>query len=220
MDAFWWLESTGRLARTIDEVGDRSAARREPSLQLVGRNEPGRRGKDIDLSSLHADGVRLAGRLEALAGRQATFADGLSEHVADADTRMHRFLDRVDRYVDENGLTDEVLPVVRPKRVALPAPPRALRLDREGIGTVVLATGFVPDHAWIDLPVKTAAGHLDQYRGVTPAPGLYVVGQRFQHRRDSGFIAGARHDAHAVVTHLVTGSLPVEVARTSGERAA
>ena len=37
MDIFWWLERTGRLARTIDEVADADAARREPSLQLVGR---------------------------------------------------------------------------------------------------------------------------------------------------------------------------------------
>ena len=43
---------------------------------------------------------------------------------------------------------------------------------------------------------------------MTPAPGLYVVGQRFQHRRDSGFVDGARHDAHAVVSHLTTGMLP------------
>jgi putative flavoprotein involved in K+ transport len=31
---------------------------------------------------------------------------------------------------------------------------------------------------------------------------VYVVGQRFQHRRDSAFIDGARHDAAAVVRHL------------------
>ena len=36
LDIFWWLETTGRLARTIDEMPDAAAARREPSLQLVG----------------------------------------------------------------------------------------------------------------------------------------------------------------------------------------
>ena len=41
MDIFWWLASTGRLARTIDDVPDVSAARREPSLQLVGRTSTG-----------------------------------------------------------------------------------------------------------------------------------------------------------------------------------
>ena len=38
MDLFWWLETTGRLARTIDQMPDPVAARREPSLQLVGRD--------------------------------------------------------------------------------------------------------------------------------------------------------------------------------------
>jgi putative flavoprotein involved in K+ transport len=47
-----------------------------------------------------------------------------------------------------------------------------------------------------------------------------VVGQRFQHRRDSGFIDGARHDAQAVVAHLVTGALPAETAHQDEERAA
>jgi putative flavoprotein involved in K+ transport len=50
---------------------------------------------------------------------------------------------------------------------------------------------------------------------VTGAPGVYVVGQRFQHRRDSGFIDGARHDARMVVAHLTSGS-PLARARLTG----
>ena len=44
---------------------------------------------------------------------------------------------------------------------------------------------------------------------MTDAPGVYVIGQRFQHRRDSGFIDGARHDAHAIVHHLTAGAVPL-----------
>jgi putative flavoprotein involved in K+ transport len=56
------------------------------------------------------------------------------------------------------------------------------------------------------VPVTDTDGTIRQYRGVTRAPGLYVVGQRFQHRRDSGFIDGARHDVRSVVSHLCTNS--------------
>jgi putative flavoprotein involved in K+ transport len=35
---------------------------------------------------------------------------------------------------------------------------------------------------------------------------VYVVGQRFQHRRDSGLIDGARQDARTVVAHLLGAS--------------
>ena len=208
MDVFWWLEGTGRTARTIDEVPDPGAARREPSLQLVGRNGPEGRARNLDLASLAARGVRLAGRLAAVRGSVATFADDLPQSVAAADRTMHRFLDAVDRHVERVGLTAEVWPADRPRALAVPPAPHRLHLGTERIGTILLATGYRPDHSWVDVPVTGADGAIRQYRGVTDAPGLYVVGQRFQHRRDSGFIDGARHDARAVVTHLLTGSLP------------
>src|SRR6185503_9999907 len=64
MDSFWWLEATGRLARTIDQMPDIAAARRENSLQLIGRADPELRGGDLDLQVLQQRGVHLQGRLE------------------------------------------------------------------------------------------------------------------------------------------------------------
>jgi putative flavoprotein involved in K+ transport len=205
MDVCWWLEVTGRLARTIDEVDDPEAARREPSLQLVGRNGAAAE-QDLDLAALQRRGVRLAGRLSDLAGGVARFADDLPEKVGAADLTMHRFLDRVDAYVERSGLTSEVWAPDRPRRLRLSTSPTRVDLAAEGVGTVLLATGFRPELGWLDLPITGRDGWIEQYRGVTAAPGVYVVGQRFQHRRDSGFIDGARHDAHAVVHHLLTGS--------------
>jgi putative flavoprotein involved in K+ transport len=68
---------------------------------------------------------------------------------------------------------------------------------------VVWATGFGPSYPWLAVPVLDAEGHLRHVRGVTGAPGLYAVGLRFQHRRDSTFIDGARHDAAYVADHLM-----------------
>jgi putative flavoprotein involved in K+ transport len=206
MDAFWWLERTGRTARTIDEMRDPEAARSEPSLQLVGR--PGHDHDDLDLATLQSRGVRLTGRLEYLTRQTAAFAHDLAHHVATADEVMHRFLDAVDEHIDRTGLTAEVWPAYRPAPVVVRPAPRRLNLAAEGIGTVLLATGFTPDHSWLHLPIHGPDGWIRQYRGVTDAPGVYVVGQRFQHRRDSGFIDGARHDVRAVATHLLTGSVP------------
>jgi putative flavoprotein involved in K+ transport len=203
MDAFWWLDATGRLARTIDTMPDADAARREPSMQLVGRNDPEQFARDLDLGSLQDKGVRLAGRLLEVEGRTARFADDLAGTVAAADDKMHRFLDAADDYAEQSGLGSELWPAVRPRPVEVPAPPTRLDLGAERIGTVLLAAGFRPDHGWLRVPVTTPAGSIRQRHGVTPAAGLYVVGQRFQHRRDSGFIDGARHDAHAVVAHLL-----------------
>ena len=208
MDVFWWLESTGRLGRTIDDVRDVAAARREPSLQLRGVTDVDHPGRDLDLAALGDRGVRLTGRLESLRGSRARFGDGLAAGVGAAERQLHRFLDAVDRHVEETGLAREVLPPDRPRPFTAPVAPTVLDLAREGITTVLLATGYRPDHSWLAVPAAARDGSIEQHRGVTAAPGLYVVGQRFQHRRDSGFIDGARHDAHAVVAHLTTGALP------------
>ncbi|HSE09282.1 MAG TPA: NAD(P)-binding domain-containing protein [Nocardioidaceae bacterium] len=204
MDIFWWLERTGRLARTIDEVRDPVAARQEPSIQLVGRNEPDRFTEDLDLAALVAQGVRVTGRLGSLTEGIATFQDNLQASVAESDHRMHRFLDKVDAHVDASGLGSEVWAAVRPRPFVAGAAPSSLDLRAEGVGTVLLATGYAPSHPWLQVPVTGRDGSIIQDRGITAAPGLYVVGQRFQHRRDSGFIDGARHDAAAVVEHIAS----------------
>jgi putative flavoprotein involved in K+ transport len=212
-DICWWLHRTGRLARTIDEVTDPAQARREPSPQIVGRG--GRTAPDsepddyeVDLATLQRRGVRLTGRLLGLRGRRAHFADDLADSVGSADADMRRFLDVVDRHVAATGLEPVVLPPVRPAPWVVAPSPTELDLAAAGIGTLVVAAGFRADHSWLRLPITDGAGAVRQHRGVTEAPGVYVVGQRFQHRRDSAFIGGARHDARDVVTHLVTGALP------------
>jgi len=210
MDIYWWLERTGRLSRTIDDFAAPAVARHEPSLQLIGRNEPERFGEDLDLATLQARGVRLTGRLEGIEGGTARMRDDLGETTATADQRMHRFLDAVDRHIHESGLSREVLSAIRPGPVAWAPAPAAIDLRGQGVGTVLLATGYRPDYSWLSLPITGPDGAIVQRRGVTTAPGVYVVGQPFQHRRDSGFIDGARRDARAIVAHLTAGE-PVAV---------
>ena len=121
---------------------------------------------------------------------------------------MERLLDSVDRHIEDYGLTAEVWPVLRPRPVPAQPAPSSIDLRAEGIGTILFATGYRPYHPWLRVPVTAPDGSILQRRGVTAAPGLYVVGQRFQHRRDSGFIDGARHDARAVVDHLCGTGVP------------
>jgi putative flavoprotein involved in K+ transport len=189
-DVFWWLEHTGRLARTIDEVRDPASARREPSMQLAGR------AGELDLVTLQAEGVRLLGRFDGMDGSRAVFRPDLAETAASADARMSRLLDALDEYVGDAARE-------RPAALVPPAPRPVVDRHRAGISTVLVATGYRPDHPWLRLPITGPDGQIQQVRGITAAPGVYVVGQRFQHRRDSAFIDGARHDAAYVVQHLL-----------------
>jgi putative flavoprotein involved in K+ transport len=138
-----------------------------------------------------------------IVGTVASFGSDLDETVADADVRMHHLLDAVDRYVDAAGLTREVLPPMRRRPVKVSDPASRLDLAAENIGTVLVAAGYRPHYPWLRLPVLAPDGSIRQRRGVTSVPALYVVGQSFQHRRDSSFIDGARHDARFVVDHLL-----------------
>jgi putative flavoprotein involved in K+ transport len=222
MDIFWWLQNTGRFARTIHGFPDPAAARREPSMQLVGGPTGHRHShpRNLDLSTLQARGVRLLGRFERMQGARAHFRPDLADNVAAADRNLNRLLDAVDDHIASTGLDAEVWPATRPGLLDVPAPTQSLDLSRERIGTVLVATGYRPDYPWLRLPILAPDGSIRQERGVTAAPGVYVVGQRFQHRRDSGFIDGARHDARTVVRHLLTGSLVEEPSGASEEPAA
>ena len=61
---------------------------------------------------------------------------------------------------------------------------------------VVWATGFRIDHSWIDLPeLKDERGQLQHVRGVTEAPGLYLLGMTWQHTRTSALLGWVGNDA-------------------------
>lgn len=200
MDICWWLDHIGAFDRTVDEIDDLDAARAEPSLQLAGRPDH----VSLDLAHLQAEGVRLAGRLVGAEGADVAFDTGLAATLAAADARMDRLLGRIDAAIARKGLDGEVLdpepvPTVRPVEA-----PGRLDLDAAGIRTVVWATGYRRSYPWLRLPVLDARGEIVQRRGITPFPGVYVLGMRLQHRRNSSFIDGVGRDAEYVASHIAT----------------
>jgi putative flavoprotein involved in K+ transport len=61
---------------------------------------------------------------------------------------------------------------------------------------VVWATGFTADHSWIDIPqAKDDQGGILHQRGVTPSPGLYLLGRTWQHTRGSALLGWVGNDA-------------------------
>ena len=54
------------------------------------------------------------------------------------------------------------------------------------VGAVVWATGYRPDHAWIDVPGVLRDGRVAHDRGVTEVPGLYFLGLPWLHTWGSG----------------------------------
>lgn len=61
---------------------------------------------------------------------------------------------------------------------------------------VIWATGYTTAHTWIDVPAaKDEHGRIRHTRGVTTAPGLYVLGLTWQHTRGSALLGWVGADA-------------------------
>jgi putative flavoprotein involved in K+ transport len=200
MDIMWWLAQIGALSRTIDQVRNPRAARNEPSIQLRGEAST----DDLNLATLNEAGVVITGRLTAADGHRVRFGDDLPVTLAAAEARLERTLAEIDHHIHVAGLEAEVLPKVSVPAVSVSSQLDAMDLKAAGISTVVWATGLRYRYPWLRVPVLDSNGDVRQHRGITSAPGLYVIGQRFLHRRDSSFIDGARHDARAICEHIET----------------
>jgi putative flavoprotein involved in K+ transport len=213
-DIWHWLAELGELDRTIDEVADEEASRRAPSLPLSGANG----GEHIDLGVLSDAGVVIAGRLTGFEGSRALFADDLGWTTSEAERRMRRLLARIDKRVEEAGLEAELCPARPVPPVALPAAPRAIDLAASGVSTVLWATGYRRNYRWLRVPeALDADGEIRHTRGVTPVPGLYALGLRFQHKRKSHFIGGVGEDARYLAGCLTGGSCPYVARRRKGQ---
>jgi putative flavoprotein involved in K+ transport len=78
--------------------------------------------------------------------------------------------------------------------------------------TVIWATGFVPDHSWIDVPVFDERGRVVHERGVTECPGIYFLGLSWQHTRGSALLGWVKDDAEYLAQKIsaVRPSSPTE----------
>ncbi|MEW5727623.1 MAG: NAD(P)-binding domain-containing protein [Pseudomonadota bacterium] len=179
-DVMWWLDRSGILDEPVAETG---RDRLPPSLQLVGRHDH----RDIDLGTLAAMGVRLVGGADAAADGVVRFRDDLARTMDSAQASLERLLSRLGAG-----------PADIPRPLPVPGTPTRLRLRAEGIASVVWATGYRRDYPWLRVPVLDRAGEIIHRNGVTPSPGLYVLGLKYLRRRRSSFIDGVGADARFI----------------------
>ena len=211
MDIFWWLESTGR-AGPDHRRGARPRGRpREPSLQLVGRPRRRPRGDDLDLAVLQRRGVPARRPPGALSGRHGrgspTTWPTPSRRPTGGCTASST---PSTRYVDRAGLAARGAGrPTGPDRFTLPAAPTGWTWRAEGIGTVVLAAGYRPDHPWLRLPDHRAGRRASGSTAASPPRPVSTSSAS----GSSTAATPASSTAPATTPtpwshHLLTGSLP------------
>jgi putative flavoprotein involved in K+ transport len=198
-DIQWWMDVLGILDERHDEVEDIRRARNIPSPQLVGTPERA----TLDLNALTARGVKLVGRVVGANGGKLQFSGSLRNQCAMADLKLTRLLGRIDEWIEGKSLQGEVPEGERPTATRVEDSPRlGLDLERERFGSVIWATGFRPDHSWLQVPALDGKGRLRHDGGVVDAPGVYALGLNFMRRRKSSFIHGAEDDVRDIAAHL------------------
>jgi putative flavoprotein involved in K+ transport len=199
-DIFWWTDRAGILDERHDEVDDVVRARSLPSPQLIGTPER----RSIDLDTLAGQGITIVGRLGRIVDGAAQFSGSLANTCTLADLKLNRLLDALDEWAAVAGVDGEL---DRPERFAPTAagrkPTLELDLARAGIASILFATGYRPDHSWLDLPVLDRRGRVEHDGGVVRgAPGTYLVGHSVLRRRRSSFISGAEPDSDEISSLL------------------
>jgi putative flavoprotein involved in K+ transport len=193
-DIMWWLDQLCIAEHDAEAACDLRTAAMQPSMQLVGRPER----SNLDLGVLRDLGVRLVGRAIGTADGVVHVKDDLAETVAASQARLERLLRRIDVLADAVEVPGEAWPAA----VACDATPTTLDLAANRIRTVIWATGFKRNYSWLHVPVLDATGEIIHTGGVTPHPGLYVIGLRFLRRRDPSFLGAVAAEATELSVEL------------------
>ena len=188
-DFVWWLGKLGKWDMKAPTPGTEHI-----TIAVSGAYG----GHTMDFRRLAGLGVTLLGRAGDYRDGVLQFANDLRTNMEAGDRNYLSVLDEADAYARANGLDLPEEPEARnllPLPDCVTQPTLALDLKREGISTVIWATGFRLDFGWIDLDIFQPDGRPRHKEGVSEVKGLYFMGLPWLSCRGSSFIWGAWKDA-------------------------
>ena len=200
-DAFHWLVDSGFLEAPVESLPT-PAVRLAANPTATGHDG----GHDLDLRTLRAKGVILAGHFLGASNGAVRFAGDLAESMAWGDERNREIRDLIVRTAADLGYP---APDLSPPEPFDPSAPEQLSL--EGFGAVIFAGGFRPDYgSWLSWPdAFDNLGFPIQRDGAsTVVAGLYFVGVHFLRRRKSALLIGVGEDAAIVARAIGEGRSP------------
>lgn len=201
-DTFEWLVMAGFWEGTAAGL---------PHPDMLGWPNPqtsgvGARGHTVSLQSLEALGVRLLGRPARVRGDRIELDDTLGEAIAFGDRIALELTALADRAIDDAGIR---APVAEPDPADAPHPDPGgvhsapeIDLEASGVSTIIWATGFGGDLAFLPGDALDEFGRPIHVRGIGALRDLYYIGLPWMTKRKSGIIHGLDEDGAAIVTHI------------------
>jgi putative flavoprotein involved in K+ transport len=197
-DVVSWISETDYFDTSLASLPS-PAARLAANMQATGRGG----GHDLHYRTLQAMGVQLLGRLVAVDGPQAHFADDLAGSVAFGDARYAALRNLLREQLPGKGFAVPEMPEPPPFRADPPC-----ELDLGDVGVAIFTSGFRPDYSrWVRFPAFDELGFpLTEDGGSTVVPGLFFCGVHFLRTRRSALLFGVGNDA-TLVARSVAGRL-------------
>lgn len=195
-DFVWWLGVLG-----LWDVAAMEPGKEHVTIAVSGADG----GHTIDFRKLAHQGMTLVGMTAGYNEGVVSFEGDLEANLKAGDENLWSVFDAADAYVARTGIELPQEPEAR-LRTADPDcvinPLHELDLVKEGITTILWATGYAQDYSWIKADICDAGGKPKHQRGVSTEPGIYFLGLPWQSRRGSSFIWGVWHDAKYVADQI------------------
>ncbi|WP_170330088.1 flavin-containing monooxygenase [Ruegeria arenilitoris] len=195
-DNVWWLGVLGLWDMAAQKPGTEHV-----TISVSGAHG----GHTMDFRRLGNEGVTLTGMTKSFENGVLSFADDLQSNVAAGDANYLEMLDMADAYIQRTGIDLPEEPEARERFAdpdSLTNPLTSVDFAKEGIKTIIWATGFRQDFSWIKADAFDAKGAPIHQRGVSVEPDIYFLGLPWQSRRGSTFIWGVWHDAKYIADQI------------------
>lgn len=195
-DFVWWLGVLG-----LWDVAAPAPGTEHVTISVSGAYG----GRTMDFRRLGNEGVTLTGLTKGYENGVLSFADDLRANVAGGDANYNELLDMADAYVARTGMDLPEEPEARenfPDPDCLTNPLSSIDLGREGVTSIIWATGFRQDFNWLKVDAFNERGAPIHQRGLSKEPDIYFLGLPWQSRRGSSFLWGVWHDAKHIADQI------------------
>lgn len=164
-------------------------------------------GKTLSFQQLEREGVLLLGSTKSIDGFNIHLNDDLIDHIGCADNFSNRIKSMIDKYTKKHLIdtahekidladVDADLNANRPLI-------EHINLLKEGISSIIWATGFKGNFDYIKFPIFDNTDNIIHKQGVSNIPGLYYLGFPWLRKSKSGMIMGVREDAKYIVKEII-----------------
>ena len=195
-DFVWWLRTLGKWQMKTPPAG-----KEHVTIAVSGAYG----GATVDFRKLANRGMVLLGMTGAYDSGVISIADDLAKNIADGDANYLGLLAEADAYIDSHGLDlppEENAKIIGPDPDCMKTPIRQIDLAKQGINTIIWATGYVQDFSWLKVDVFDVDGKPMHNRGVAKANGIYFLGLPWLSMRGSSFIWGVWEDAKYLAAQI------------------